>query len=132
MGQVLANRSEVKSGVTQGLVLGPQQFDIFIDDLDDCAAELEIIVKFADATQGFKEIGGPEDKEKLQNTLDKLEKWAEKWGMAFNIPKCKIMHVGPHNPGYTYMMSGQPLIVSGGRERHGGDSPQKPETSQAL
>ena len=102
--------SDVKSGVPQGSVLGPPLFDIFIDDLDECAAELEIIIKFADDTKGLKEINSPEDREKLQGALDHLERWAEKWGMKFNIPKCKIMHVGPRNPGYTYTMSGQQLV----------------------
>ena len=78
--------------------------------MDECAAELDLIIKFADDTKGLKEINGPEDREKLQRALDKLERWAEKWGMKFNIPKCKIMHVGPHNPGYAYTMSGQQLV----------------------
>ena len=78
--------------------------------MDECAAELDLIIKFADDTKGLKEINGPEDREKLQRALDKLERWAEKWGMKFNIPKCNIMHVGPHNPGYAYPMSGQQLV----------------------
>ena len=34
-----------------------------------------------------------------------------KWGMEFNEPKCKIMHVGNNNPGYSNSMSGESLKV---------------------
>ncbi len=27
--------------------------------------------------------------------------------MAFNIAKCKVMHIGRHNPGYEYIMRGR-------------------------
>ena len=40
------------------------------------------------------------DRDKLQETLDCLTMWAEEWGMKFNIPKCKIMHMGRNNPRY--------------------------------
>ena len=103
--------SEVKSGVPQGSVLGPPLFDIFIDDLDECAAELSLLLKFADDTKGFQEIQGPEDRDKLQLALDRLVQWAEKWGMKFNIPKCKIMHVGKNNPAYEYNMKNEKMTV---------------------
>ena len=51
-------------------------------------------MKFADDTKGLQEIGGEDDRIKLQMTLDRLVEWAEEWGMKFNIEKCKIMHVG--------------------------------------
>ena len=33
-----------------------------------------------------KEIG---DKQKLQDDIDKLVRWSEKWQMLFNVGKCK-------------------------------------------
>ena len=106
-----SNTSDVKSGVPQGSVLGPPLFDIFIDDLDECAAELSLLLKFADDTKGFQEIQGPEDRAKLQMALDKLVQWADKWGMQFNVPKCKIMHVGKNNPAYEYTMKDEKMTV---------------------
>ena len=50
---------------------------MFIDDLDEFAELLEILVIFADDVKGMKEIAGIEDKEKLQQTLDKLVSWAK-------------------------------------------------------
>ncbi len=64
------------------------------------------VVKFADDTKGGKVIVNTEDREKLQGALDSLCDWADKWGMSFNLAKCKVMHVGTHNPGYEYFMRG--------------------------
>ena len=51
------------------------------------------------------------DGKKLQETLDKLVGWAKKWGMEYNIPKCKIMHLGRNNPMYVCKMDGKQLDV---------------------
>jgi len=42
----------------------------------------------------------------MQETLNRIYKWSQEWGMAFNISKCKIMHVGRNNPRYEYSMNG--------------------------
>ena len=68
------------------------------------------ILKFADDTKLFrktKEIG---DKRKLQDDIDELVRWSEKWQMLFNLGKCKCLHTGPRNTGMNYEMGG--TIVS--------------------
>ena len=50
-----------------------------------------------------KEIG---DKFFLQDDIDKLVKWSEKWQMLFNFGKCKCLHTGPGNTGMNYEMGG--------------------------
>jgi hypothetical protein len=38
--------------------------------------------------------------------------WARKWGMAFNISKCKVMHIGRANRHFPYTMAGKVLAVT--------------------
>ena len=91
----------------KGQYWDPPLFTVFIDDLDDYSVLIELLIKFADDTKGFKEINGPEDRKSLQETLDNLYEWARIWGMSFNVKK---MHIGNKNPNYEYFMNGEKLM----------------------
>nr|XP_014341941.1 PREDICTED: cytochrome P450 4F22-like [Latimeria chalumnae] len=43
-----------------------------------------------------------EKEEKLQEDLDKLEKWVEKWLMQFNVDKCNVTLLGTRNQQRDY------------------------------
>ena len=109
VGKELSEESDVDLGIPQGTVLGPPLFIIYIDDLEGAVAELDLIFKFADDTKGLQEIKCQADQHRLQETLNRLTVWAEKWAMEFNVKKCKIIHVGNSNPGYKYTINGEEL-----------------------
>ena len=98
---------KVSSGPRSKKVAAPdlkQQFLVYINDLEEGVTGS--ILKFADDTKLFrktKEIG---DKQHLQDDIDKLVKWSEKWQMLFNFGKCKCLHTEPGNTGMNYEMGG--------------------------
>ena len=101
---------EVESGVPQGSILGPVGFTIYINDLDDPIQNLvTLIKKFADDTKTAKIILDDQCILDMQESLNKLHKWAEIWGMVFNVDKCKVMHIGKNNSKHNYTMNGQIL-----------------------
>ena len=99
----------VKSGVPQGSLLGPVLFSIYINDIDLIIELLTLLIKFADDTKVANTIRSAADAAQLQACLDALMEWVAKWGMAFNTAKCKVMHVGRHNPRHQYTMGGSNL-----------------------
>ena len=98
----VSNWKSVLSGVPQGSVLGPILFLIYINDLDDSITSN--VLKFADDSKLFRKVNTDGDKQHLQNDLDRLVKWSEKWQMLFNFGKCKCLHTGHGNLNVNYKM----------------------------
>ncbi len=96
----------LKLGHTTGQRPGSLVFVIFISPIDEAVTQVEIIKKFADDTKIGQKFVTEQDKRDMQQARDNLSTWAARWGMEFNIPKCKVMHLGHNNLHNEYLMNG--------------------------
>ena len=103
----VSNWKLVLSGVLQGSVLGPILFLIYINDLDDDITSK--VLKFADDTKVFRKIKSDADRQHLQDDLNNLTEWSEKWQMLFNFGKFMYLHSGHGNEDAHYTMGGNVL-----------------------
>ena len=81
--------ASVTSGVQQGTVLGPLLFLAYINDLPSHVPPTCRL--FADDGLLYRIIRSPEDQEKVQEDLDRLQDWERDWLTAFNPTKCKVI-----------------------------------------
>ena len=94
----LSTRAGISSGMPQGSVIGPILFVIFINDLTDyitCIANI-----FANDTKLFHGISSHENCLQLQDDLNRLVNWYQKWQMGCNEAKCNVLHLSSTNPCY--------------------------------
>lgn len=81
--------AEVTSGVPQGSVLGPLLLLIFINDITD--GVFSNMRLFADDCVLYRTIYRTEDSGVLQQDLERINLWCEKWRMQLNLAKCAHM-----------------------------------------
>ncbi len=62
------------------------------------------ISKFADDTKIGRTIRTGEEARALQEDLNKLSAWSEKWQLSFNISKCSELSIGTRNPVHGYSL----------------------------
>ena len=90
-----SNWAQVKSGVTQGSVVGPL-LSIYINDLPDnvtCGIKL-----FADDTKIYCIIKDTSYTLLLQQYLDMVSEWSHKLLLKFNVDKYKLLQLGNSIP----------------------------------
>ena len=99
---------KVTSGIPQGSVLGPLLFVLYINDLPDNIRNC--VSLFAD---DLKMYGSAKDKHCIQNDLNYLTTWQNKWLLKFNTKdkKCKVLHIGKGNPCNQYFLDDNLLPV---------------------
>jgi hypothetical protein len=102
----------VTSGVRQGSILGPFLFLLSINDLPSRVTNSQIAM-FADATKIYTPVNDSNDCINLQNDLNALMAWSNKWKINFNVQKCKILTVTQKkNPvTFEYFMNNLKLIL---------------------
>ena len=101
--QIMSNPTPVLSGVPQGTKLGPTLFNMFIND---SAQSVQNDLKlFADDSKLFGPVANNQQCAALQADLHTLNNWSSSWSLEFNAEKCKVLHLGPKNPGMTYTMT---------------------------
>ena len=59
---------------------------------------------FADDTKISLRLTNQNQTSDLQNDIDRLDEWSDRWKLRFNVAKCKTMHIGYHNDKYIYQM----------------------------
>ena len=60
----------------------------------------------------FRKIKSDTDRQHLQDDLNKVTEWYEKWQMLFNFWKCKCLHARHGNEEARYRMGGTVLITT--------------------
>ena len=96
--------TEIRSGVSQGSVLGPFFFlTIFIDDIDE--EVLWAISKFVDDTKVDSQVNTLNNIISVKRTLDKLVAWANRCDMDISVNKCAVLHTAKRNLESQYQMN---------------------------
>ena len=89
----MSEEEKVISGVPQGTVLAAIIFVIMISDIDENVKEC-MLRSFADDTRVNKKISSDRDKERMQEDLEAIYKWARDNKMIFNENKFEQMAHG--------------------------------------
>ena len=90
-----SNEGDVTSGIPQGSVLGPLLFVIFINDLP---RSLNTVAKmFADDTKVYVRSDTQDGAKNLQEDIDMLQDWSDKWMLKFHPDKCCVLKIGKEN-----------------------------------
>ena len=87
----LSDYQQVLFGIPQGSVLGALLFVIYINDMpQNIESEIHL---FADDTEFYREIKDYNDAVAIQNDLNSLNTWSEKWLLKFHPDKCVILRI---------------------------------------
>ena len=95
LGSEVSDWREVTSGVPQGSVLGSLLFIMYINYLPESVGGFCRL--YADDNKIVSIIENMESVMRLQERIDAVSEWTDKWLVWLNAKKCVVMHLGREN-----------------------------------
>ena len=83
----------ITSGVSQGSLLAPFLFSVYINDLPNKLTNSTGISLYADDTKLHKQVQNPCDALVLQKDIESVHCWSNENRLSFNHSKCKVLSV---------------------------------------
>ena len=100
-----SNTANVTSGIPQGSVLGPVLFVMYINDMP---SEVHNPIRlFADDTKIYTVSDTAESTLSLQEDLENLQNWSNRWLLNFHPEKCHVLKLGRKKSDAEYKMNGK-------------------------
>ena len=100
----------VSSGVIQGSVVGPNLFNIYINDITNCVKYCKLQL-FADDMKAAGEIHDSASLSLIQQDIDSIERWSIENKLPISLPKTVCLHYGKKNPRHFYNLQNAPISV---------------------
>ena len=82
------------------VVSGSILFLNFINDMPDKINNM--IHLFADGTKICLQLTNQNQTNALQNNIDRLDEWSDRWKLIFNVATCKTKQIGYHITTHTF------------------------------
>ena len=100
----------VTYGVVQGSVAGPLLFAIMVNDLEQQATSLDIVL-YADDGKVVGRAYSKQDCKRIQDDLDIIYTWSLVNRLPLSLPKYMCLHLGHNNMRHVYSLGGAPLMA---------------------
>ena len=83
----LSEEKIIENGVPQGSVISPLLFNIAVNDLPECLDNVQVSQYANDIAIWKSNRNIPYLEKKIQQNLNNINNWCEKWGFKLSIPK---------------------------------------------
>ena len=104
--EVRSKNIRLNEGLPQGSCISPLLFLIFINDIDTDLHPDTLVSLFADDTAIWCQAEGEDDhnkvKERMQQEMEKILQWANKWKMKINEGKTKTLLISTKASEYSW------------------------------
>ena len=100
---ILSKNYPVISSAPQGFKLAPLLYILYANDISKMFRYIKIKI-YADDVTIYALADNPNDRKLIQNDLNNLIRWADRWQLKINFDKCHIIHFGHKNSNVEYYL----------------------------